>query len=106
MGEKLAARVRARLREEMARLDLSQREVSDLLNWSDQGRLSKILNGLQGITLEDLETLCFAVGLLPTEVVRDRGYEFSVEMTPAELNILKAVRLMSPAERDSLYTLL
>ncbi len=96
---------RARLREEMTRLKLTQRDVANLLTWS-QSRVAKVLTGRVGLSLDDLGALCFALNLSMTEVVRDHGMEFCAEMTPTELRALETLRAMSPAERDAMITVM
>jgi len=96
---------RLRVREEMERQKMSQREMSDLLKWS-QSRVAKILTGRVELTLDDLEALCFAVGLSVTEAVRDHGMEFCAEMTPTELRILERMRQLPQPVTDSLLQLL
>lgn len=96
----LADRVRLRLREEMTRKHLSQPEVADLIHWT-QSRVAQKLTGRTPITLPELETLAFAVGLPITEVVRDHGVEFCAEMRPTEVRVLDQFRRCTPAQRDT-----
>jgi len=96
---------RLRLREEMERNKLTQREVADLLGWS-QSRVAKLLTGRVGLDLDDLESLCFAIGLSVTEAVRDHGLEFCAEMTPTELRILDRIRQLPRPVLDAVMTLL
>lgn len=96
---------RLRVREEMERKKLSQREVADLLVWS-QSRIAKILTGRVELTVDTLEALCFAVGLSLTEAVRDHGMEFCAEMTPTELRILERIRQLPKPVLDAVMTLL
>jgi transcriptional regulator with XRE-family HTH domain len=90
---------RLRIREEMERQKLSQREVADMLKWS-QSRVAKNLTGRVEMTVDDLDSLCFAVGLSIVEALRDRGIEFCAEMTPTELRALERLRQMPAEERD------
>jgi transcriptional regulator with XRE-family HTH domain len=101
----LAERVRGRIREEMARRDLSQQGVADLIKWT-QSRVAQKLNGRTPITMDELSSLGFAVGLQPTEIVRDRGLEFCSEMAPHELRVLERLRQLTPAMREAFLTLL
>lgn len=96
---------RARLRDEMKRKGLVQRDVAGLLNWS-QSRVAKVLTGRVVLSLEDLTSLCFALGLSVVEVVRDRGMEFCAEMTPTELRFHERVRAAGPDIRDALIKLM
>jgi transcriptional regulator with XRE-family HTH domain len=100
-----ADQARLRLREEIERQKLSQREVADLLKWS-QSRVAKLLTGRVEMGINDLEALCFAVGLSPVECLRDRGLEFCADMTPTELRILERLRQLSPPLRDAFVQLL
>lgn len=104
MGSR-ASQARQRIREEMERQKLSQREVADLLQWS-QSRVGKILIGRVGLDVDDLEALCFAVGISLTEAVRDRGFEFCAEMTPTELRLLERIRQLPQEDVDALMRLL
>lgn len=89
----------------MERQKLVQREVADILEWS-QSRLAKILTGRISLTVDDLEALCFAVGLSMVEVLRDRGMEFMAEMTPTELRIVNRIRELPQPVTDAVLTML
>ena len=102
---KLAEAVRLRIREEMARKDMSQRDLAGLLDWS-QSRVAHLLTGRVEISLDDLEGFGFALGLAPTELVRDRGLEFVTEMTPTELRLFERLRALGPDQRDAILTIL
>lgn len=110
MAETLADRARRRIRDEMMRKHLSQRDLSDLLGgaeagWS-QSRIAKFLSGRVELTVKAVEALAFAVGLAPTEVVRDHGLEFCAEMMPYELRLLEHFRQLVPDKRDAFLNLL
>lgn len=94
-----------RIRDEMSRKKLSQRDVAGILDWS-QGRVAKILTGRVELRLLDLESLCFAVGLQLTEAVRDPGLEFVADMTPSELRLLERFRQLTAPEKDAYSTLM
>lgn len=96
---------RMRVREEMDRQKLSQREVADLLKWS-QSRVAKNLTGRVELTVDDLADLCFAVNLSIVEAVRDQGMEFCADMTPSELRMLRLVRQLPTSLVKSLMELL
>lgn len=107
MAETLNDRVRARLKEEIKRKHLSQRKVAHILNDPElQPQISRLLSGKQVIRLADLERLCFAVGIAPTEAVRDHGLEFCAEMSPTELRFLEALRALDPIDRDAVLRVL
>jgi transcriptional regulator with XRE-family HTH domain len=97
--------VRRRLREEMDRLDMSQRDVAGLVNWS-QSKVAHILTGHVQMTVDDLATFCFALNLSVTEAVRDQGLEFVAEMTPTELRLLERIRQLPARDVDAVMTIL
>lgn len=97
----LNERTRQRLRDEKARLALSERDLAGFTKWT-QSRVAQKLSGRTPITLDELETLCFALGIQPTEAVRDRGLEFVAEMTPTELRLLELIRRLPKAAYDGL----
>ncbi len=96
---------RAQIREEMKRKALVQRDLAGILGWS-QSRVAKVLTGRVVLSLDDLSSLCFGLGLSVVEVVRDRGMEFCAEMTPTELRLHERVRALTPERREALYTFL
>lgn len=98
-------RVRQRLKEEKTRRHLSERDLAGLLNWS-QSRIAQKFGGRTPITLDELEALCFALSIQPTEAVRDRGVEFCAELAPTELRFLEVLRSLDATTRDGLYALL
>lgn len=97
--------VRLRLRDEMTRQDLSQRDVAGILGWS-QSKVAHILTGRVELNVDDLAEFCTGLRLSVTEAVRDRGLEFCAEMTPTELRILDRIRKLSRHELDAVMTLL
>jgi transcriptional regulator with XRE-family HTH domain len=98
-------RVRNRLRDEKSAKKLSERDIADLIQWT-QSRVAQKLSGRTPITLDELAALCFALSLQPTEAVRDRGLEFCAEMTPTELRILERLRGLDARTRDAILLLL
>lgn len=89
---------------------LKQTDVADLLGGTAKGwtqsRISKLLNGHAQLGLEELEALCFAVGLSVVEAVRDQGMEFLAEMTPTELRTLQRIKLLDEETRDAFLRIL
>jgi len=85
---RLNDQVRERLREEIARKNYSQRDLAELLQWS-QSKVAKLLSGRVEMTLNDLEMICTQLTLRPTEAVRDKGLEFCREMTPTEFRLFE-----------------
>jgi transcriptional regulator with XRE-family HTH domain len=105
MSMELSDRVRQRIKDEMSRQHLSQRDVAGLLTWS-QSRVAKVLTGRVEMGVDDLGALCFALNLHPTEAVRDHGLEFLAEMSPTELRILERIRQLPKPIFDAVMTLL
>lgn len=97
--------VRQRIRDEMARQHLSQREIAQLLRWS-QSRVAKILTGRIQLDVDDLEAFATILSVRPTELVRDRGLEFCADLTPTELRVLEQLRRLDAPTRDALLHLL
>ena len=106
----LEERVRLRIREEMTRRNLSQRDVSGILGGSAKGwsqsRVGKLMTGRVEMGVADLESLCFAISLPIVEAVRDHGMEFFAEMTPTELRTLERIRQLTEPDRDAYLHLL
>ncbi len=106
----LEERVRLRIREEMTKRNLSQRDVSGILGgtakgWS-QSRVGKLMTGRVEMGVADMESLCFAISLPIVEAVRDHGMEFFAEMTPTELRTLERIRQLSEPDREAYLHLL
>jgi transcriptional regulator with XRE-family HTH domain len=91
MSESASERARQRVLEEKDLKDISQEDIADMLGWTGSD-VSKRLHGKVKLTVDDLEALCFAVGITMTEAVRDRGVEFCAEMTPTEMRLLERYR--------------
>lgn len=98
-------RVRDRLREEKAKQKVSERDLAGFLEWS-QARVAQKLSGRTAITVDELESLCFALGIRPTEAVCDRWLEFAAELTPTELRVLELIRRLPKPAFDGLLTFL
>lgn len=101
----LNERARQRLKAEKARRHLSERDIGDLLQWS-QSKVAQKLSGRTPITLDELESLCFALSIAPTEAVRDHGLEFCAEMTPSEMRLLEQIRKLDDRTREGIMGLL
>lgn len=101
----LNERVLERLRTEIARRKTSQRDIAGFVDWT-QSKVAQKMNGRTPITLDELESLCFAVGLSPVEAVRDHGLEFCAEMKPSELRILERIRQLDHATLEAITHLL
>jgi len=93
-----------RIREEMFRKGLNQRDLADQLEWS-QSKLGKILNGKTNLTVNDLAAICYMVGLRPAEAVRDHGFEFVADMTATELRLHQRLK-QHPNAGDAIMALL
>lgn len=102
---RLSEQVLLRLREEMVRLDMSQRDVAGILGWS-QSRVAHILNRRVEMSVDDLAEFAQAVGIRPTECVRDHGLEFCADMTPTELRFVERIRQLDQPSRDAIMQIL
>lgn len=95
--QKVSDRVRARLKEELIHLDISQRALADALSkqtdeyWT-QSKVGKVLNGHVELKIDDVDAISKVARIYLTEAVRDRGLEFYAEMSPTELRILERMR--------------
>lgn len=94
-------RVRERIREEADKRGLTYRDIAGFLHWS-VSKVGKKMTGENEISLDEFESLCFAVSLSPTEAVRDRGLEFCADMTPTELRFLEHLRKLPKPAHDGL----
>lgn len=97
--------IRLRLRDEMSHHKLSQRDVANLLGWS-QSKVAHILTGHVELNVDDLAEMCSALRLSMTEAVRDRGLEFCADLTPTELRILERLRHLPTTVLDAVMILL
>src|SRR5215204_2060480 len=97
--------IRIRLRDEMSRQRLSQRDVAGMLGWS-QSKVAHILTGHVEMNVDDLAEMCSVLRLSLTEAVRDRGLEFCADLTPTELRILERVRQLPSNLVDAFMLLL
>jgi predicted XRE-type DNA-binding protein len=102
---RLSEQVRLRLREEMSKQDMSQRDIAGILAWP-QSRVAHLLTGRVEMSVDDLAEFGQAVSLAPTELVRDRGMEFCAEMSPSEMRFLERLRQLTQVQRDGLMQLL
>lgn len=98
-------RVRERLRVEKDRLEMTELDIAGIVGWG-QSKVAQKLRGRTPITLNELESLCFAFSLAPSEAVRDHGMEFVAEMTPTELRIHERIRKLSADQRQAIMTIL
>jgi transcriptional regulator with XRE-family HTH domain len=101
---RLSEDVRLRLREEMGRQKVSQRDVAGLLDWS-QSKVAHVLTGRVELNVDDLAAFCFALRLSVVEAVRDQGLEFVADLTPTELRFLERIRQVPPPVLDAVKTL-
>src|SRR5581483_10025706 len=97
-------RARHRLEVERTRRNLSQRDLGQLLNWS-QARVAQKFSGRTPLTLNELESLCDALDMPVLAAVRDAGLDFCAEMTPVELRALKTFRKLQPKQQEALLVL-
>lgn len=101
----LSEQVRERIRDEMTRTKMSQRDLAGIVGWT-QSRVAHILTGHVEMKVDDLSAMAFGLGLSATELVRDRGMEFCAEMTPTELRMLERVRQLPKPVLDAVMTIL
>lgn len=92
--------VRERIRAEMQKRHISQRDMAGQLKWS-QSRVAKIMKGRVEMGLSELEAMCFIVGLSKAEVVRDQGLEFCADLAPHELRALEHLRALPAHIREA-----
>lgn len=100
-----ADRAILRVKEEMTRLNLSQRDLAKRLKCS-QGRIAKMITGRQKLQVNDLAMLAEAVGLTLSETIRDRDLEFFAEMSGIEVDILLTYRKKSMEMKRAFMTFL
>jgi len=93
----LSSRLRARLRELLALHRVTQVTLCERLTtltgerWHQQ-HMSKLLNGGNMMTIEQLALIADAAGLSLVDIVREPGREFVADATPSELRLIHAVR--------------
>lgn len=102
---RLSEQVRLRLREEMAKRQMSQRDMAGVLGWT-QSRVAHILTGRVEMSVDDLAEFAFGLGIAVTEAVRDRGMEFCAEMAPYELRLLEQIRQLPQTDREAFLQVL
>lgn len=100
-----AERSIARIRDEMAKRKLTQRDIAKRMGCS-QGKVAKLMLGHLNLRVNDLAVLAEAVGLHVSEAIRDRGQEFFAEMSPFEVRILEEFRQWPPHVQISVLTLI
>lgn len=101
----LSEQVLTRLREEITRQDMSQRDLAGLLGWS-QSRVAHILNKRVELTVNDMEDFCSVLRIRPTEAVRDRGLEWCADLTPTEHKALLNLQQASEKLRSHILGIL
>lgn len=94
----LNERVRLRLCEARDALHITDREIANRVSFS-YAKVNQKMTGRSPITLDELEELSQAVGLRPTETVRERGYEFVAEMAPTELKIYEQYHRLKDTDK-------
>lgn len=88
----LNKRVVARLRDELHRRGKTYPEIAEYLGWGVT-KVAFKFTGRTPLTLNELEQLCFAIGLQPTEAVREQGLEYVANMSPTELYVHQQYQL-------------
>lgn len=103
-SQTLNDRVRDRLKTEKAALGLSEQDLANWMQWG-KSKVAQKLGGRTDLTLNELESLCSALSITPTEAVRDRGLEFCAELTPTELRLLEQIRKLDGPTREAILHL-
>ena len=103
--ETLAETIRRRIRDEMRRQKLSQRDLATRLTWT-QSRVGKILTGNTALSVDDLGAMCSALQISLVEVVRDPRLEFVADISPYELRVLERFRDVELALQDAVAVIL
>lgn len=101
----LNERARQAIRDAADKRKLSHRTLAGFLNWGFN-KVTQKMTGRTPMTLNEFAALCFAVGIQPTEAVRDRGLEFCAEMTPTELRVLEHYRKLPKQAAEGLLQFL
>ncbi len=108
---KASDRARDRLKDEVARQGVSQRDLAKRLQKRDpsddwtQGRVAKILNGKVKLTVDAAELFAEELGVPVAELFRERGREWSADLSPSELALVERYRSL-PSTAQSAATVL
>jgi transcriptional regulator with XRE-family HTH domain len=100
---KAGARVRARLRRLLSEQHVTNRAFGKRLGHGDQW-VSNLLAGRFTLAIDDLDEAARGVGVTPSELVRGDDEEAWI-LTPSEMRLLRAVRALPMAIRDTLRQL-
>jgi hypothetical protein len=95
----LNERARERLGEEKDKKHVTIADLAAWCRWTGSKVHQKLL-GRSAMTLDEFDTLCHALDIRPTEVLRDRGLEFCAEMTPTEMRELEQLRRLPRHARE------
>lgn len=97
--------IRMRFRVRVADL-LEQRGLKQKALRADnsEGWISNIMTGRRGIRLEDLETIAGILNTPPAELIRDPANAI-LELTPLEVRLVEAFRVLSGHEQAALLTI-
>src|SRR3990167_4299022 len=95
-------RVRQRIRRLLEDSSSTQRELARWLGHGDQWA-SNLLAGRQSLSLGDLDRVAAFFGVPPGEIVRVADEPW--ELSPTEMRLVRASRMLPPTVRDHLVTL-
>ena len=98
----LNERVRLRLLAQKHQQKSGEREIAQLIGWS-QSKVSQKLSGRTPMTLDELQALCSALSLSVIEAVRDPDLDFCDQMTPIEKRLLDHIRQLPKRAADGLF---
>lgn len=97
-------RVRRRLKALLSEHGVTGRAFGKRLGHGDQW-VSNLLNGRFALSLEDLDEAAHLARTTPSELVRHDSDEIAV-LSPTEARVVRALRVVPPAIRDHVVTLL
>jgi transcriptional regulator with XRE-family HTH domain len=97
-----ATRVRQRITRLLEDRGHTQRAFAKALGHGDQWA-SNLLSGRSQLTWDDLDKVAKFLRVPPSEIVRMS--EDAWELTPTEMRVVRALRMLPPAVRDHLVTL-
>ncbi len=97
-----ATRVRQRIARLLEDRGYTQRALAKAVGHGDQWA-SNLLSGRSLLTWEDLDKVAKFLRVPPSEIVRVS--EDAWELTPTEMRVVRALRMLPPAVRDHLVTL-
>ena len=92
-------RVRQRIKQLLENRGMTQRAFAKAMGHGDQWA-SNFLHGEFALSLDQLDTAAAALGVPPGELVRRQ--DDSWELSPTEMRVIRALRMLPPPVRDHL----